>query len=71
MYVKMHELIEMLEASVERSMNCFAGELPPLSVDWDNNRMSDDFLDNGVIDDGFAVDPEDCYVPQNTDADCD
>jgi hypothetical protein len=32
MYVKMHELIEMLEASAERSGNCFAGESPPLSV---------------------------------------
>jgi hypothetical protein len=30
--------------------------------------MSDDFPDNGVTDDGFDVDPEDCYVPQNADA---
>jgi hypothetical protein len=68
MYVKMHELIDMLEASAERIGNCFGGELPPLSMDWDNDRMSDDFPDNGVIDDGFTMDPEDCYVPQNDDA---
>jgi hypothetical protein len=53
MYVKMHELIEMFEASAERSGNCFAGESPPLSVYWDNDYMSDDFPDDGVIDDGL------------------
>jgi hypothetical protein len=57
MYVKMHGLIEMLEASTERSVNCFAGPL------------SDDFANDGVIDYGFAIDPEDCYVPRDDDAD--
>jgi hypothetical protein len=57
MYVKMHGLIEMLEASAQRFTNYFAG--PP----------SNDFADDGVIDDGFVVDPEDCYVPQDDDAD--
>jgi hypothetical protein len=62
MYVKMHGLIEMLEAFAERSMNCFAG---PLSDDF----ADDDFADDGVIDDGFAIDPKDCYVPWDDDAD--
>jgi hypothetical protein len=57
MYVKMHGLIEMLEAFAERSTNCFAG------------LLSDDFADDGVIDDGFAIDPKDYYVPWDDDAD--
>jgi hypothetical protein len=71
MYVKMHELIEMLEASAEKSEIYFTGESPLLSVYWDNDRMSDDFPGDGVIDDGFAVDAKDCYVPQNADDDSD
>jgi hypothetical protein len=62
MYVKMHGLIEMLEASAQRFANYFAG--PP-----SNDFADDDFADDGVIDDGFVVDPEDCYVPRDDDAD--
>jgi hypothetical protein len=66
MYAKMHELIEMLEASAEKSRNCFARKSSLLSVYWDHGRMSDD-----SIDDGFVVDPKNCYVPQNNDIDDD
>jgi hypothetical protein len=61
MYVKIHGLIEMLEASAEMSANCFAG---PLSDDF----ADDDFADDGVIDYRFAIDSEDCYVPRDDDA---